>query len=89
MVKLYHRINISYERVLRVTYRDYKSTVVQLLQKDNFVMIDQCNLQVLANEGKKDLSSKIMKEVFELKESSCSLRSKGNFFVCGHVKTIH
>ena len=53
MVKLYYRINISYERVLRVTYRDYKSTVVQLLQKDNFVMIDQCNLQVLANEGKK------------------------------------
>ena len=92
MVKLYHRINISYARVLRVTYRDYKSTVVQLLQKDNFVIIDLCNLQVLDNaflKAKKDLSAKIMKEVFELKESSCSLHSKGNFFVCGHVKTIH
>ena len=30
-----------------------------------------------------------MKEVFELKEPSCSLRSLGNYFVRGYVKTTH
>ena len=30
-----------------------------------------------------------MKEVFKLKESSYSLRSKGNYFVRGNVKTTH
>ena len=30
-----------------------------------------------------------MKEVFELKKPSYSLRSKGNYFVRGNVKTTH
>ena len=30
-----------------------------------------------------------MKEVFELKEPSDSLRLKGNYFVRGNVKTTH
>ena len=40
-------------------------------------------------KAKNDLSTGIMKEVFELKEPSYSLRSKGLCFVCGNVKTTH
>ena len=49
-------------------------------------------MQVLATEickTKNDLSPESMKEVFELKEPSYSLRSKGNYFVRGNVKTTH
>ena len=35
------------------------------------------------------MSPEIVKEVFELKEPSYSLRSKGNYFVRGNVKTTH
>ena len=90
--KLNHRINSIHERALRVTYQDYQSTFLQLLQKDNSVTIHQRNLQVLATEifkAKNDLSPEIMKEVFELKEPipSYSLRSTGNYFVRENVKT--
>ena len=43
-------------------------------------------MQVLATEIFK---AKIMKEVFKLKEPSYSLRSKGNYFGRGNVKTTH
>ena len=49
-------------------------------------------MQFLATETSKtknDLSAEIMKDVFELKEPSYSLRSKGNYFVRGNVKTTH
>ena len=90
--KLNHRINSIHERAPRVTYQAYKSTFLQLLQKDDSVTIHQRNLQVLATEifkAKNDLSPEIMKEVFELKEPSYSLRSKGNYFVRGNVKTTN
>ena len=90
--KINHRINSIHERAFRVTYQDYKSTFFQLLQKDNSVIIHQQNLQVLAIEifkAKNDLSPEIMKEVFELKEPSYGLHSKGNCFVYGNVKTCH
>ena len=90
--KLNHRISSIHERALRVTYQDYQSTFLQLLQKDNSVTIHQRNLQVLATEifrAKNNLSPEIMKEVFELKEPSYNLRSKGNHFVRGNVKTTH
>ena len=79
--KLNHCINSIHETALRVAYQDYKSTFLQLLQKDNFVAIHQRDLQVPATEifkAKNDLSPEIMKEVFELKEPSYSLFSKGN-----------
>ena len=63
--KLNHRINSINERALRVTYQDYKSAFLQLLDKDNSV--------ILATEifkAKNDLSPEIMKGVFELKELS-------------------
>ena len=111
---------------MRVTYRDYKSTFLELLQKDNSVTIHQPNLQVLEAvasapvfscefceiskntflhrtplvaaskvlttevfKAKNDLSPESMKEVFELKERSCSLCSQGNYFVHGNIKTLH
>ena len=54
--------------------------------------IHQRKLQVLVTEifkTKNDLWSETMKEVFELKEPSNSLRSKGHYFVRGSVKTTH
>ena len=90
--KLNHRINSLHERALRVTYQDYQFTFLHLLQKDKSVTIHQRSLQVLAIkifEVKNDLSPEIMKEVFELKEPSYSLRSKGSYFVRGNVKTTH
>ena len=90
--KLDHSINSIHEWALRVTYQDYESIFLQLLQKGNSVTIHQQNLQVLATEifkAKNDLSPKIMKEVFELKVPSYSLHSKGNYFVRGNVKTTH
>ena len=61
-------------------------------KKDNSVTIHQRNLQVLATEifkAKNDLSSEIMKEFFELKKPSYSLRSKENYFLRGNVTTTH
>ena len=87
---LNHRINSIHEKALRVTYQDYKSKFPELLQKNNTVTIRQHNLQVFATEifkAKNDLLSEIMKDVFELKESSYSLRSRGNYFVREDVKT--
>ena len=81
--KLNYRINSMHERALRVTYHDYKSTCLELLQKGNSLTIHQRNLQVLLTKTfkvKNDLSSEIMKEVFESKEASYSIRSQGNYF---------
>ena len=89
--KLIHRINIIHESAIRVAYQGYQSTFLQLLQKDNSVTIHQRNLQVVVTEvfkAKNDLSE-IMKEVFQLKEPSYSLRSKENNLVRGNVKTTH
>ena len=49
--KLNHRINSIHERTLRVAYQDYKSTFLELLQRDNSITIHQRNLQVLATES--------------------------------------
>ena len=81
--KLNYRINSIHERALRVTYHDYKSTCLELLQKGNSLTIHQRNLQFLLTEtfmAKNDLSPEIMKEVFELKEASHSIRLHGNYF---------
>ena len=67
--KLNHHINSIHERTLRVAYQDYKSTFLELLQRDNSITIHQRNLQVLATESfkaKNDLSPEIIK-----KELSC------------------
>ena len=61
--KVDHRINSIYERALRVTYQDYKSTFLHVWQKDNPVTIHQRNLHILATEifkAENDLSPEIM-----------------------------
>ena len=75
--KLNYRINGIPERALRVT------TCLELLQKGNSLTIHQRNLQVLLTEtfkAKNDLSPEIMKEIFESKEASYSMRLQGNYF---------
>ena len=72
-------VSVAYMRERLVSFQDYKSTFLELLQKDNSVAIYQGNLQVLATEickAKNDLSPEIMKEVFELKEPSCRIYIK-------------
>ena len=94
--KLNPHINSIHERThhqdirIPITYQDYKSTFLQLLQKDNSVTTHQRNFQVLATEifkAKNNLSPETMKEVFELKEPSYSLRSKENYFARDNIKT--
>ena len=87
--KLNYRINSIHERALRVTYHDYKSTCLELLQKGNSLRIHQRNLQVLLTEifkAKNDLSSEIMKEVFESKKAPYSLLSQGNYLYAEILK---
>ena len=63
-----------HERALRVTYQDYKSMFLELLQKDNSVTIHQPNWQVLATDifkAKNDLSPEIMMRKYTHKELLC------------------
>lgn len=56
--------------MVRVTYQDYESTFLELMQKDNSVAIHQWNIKVLSSETlmvKNDLSPETMEEVFDLK----------------------
>ena len=56
--KLNNRINnIHDERTLRIAYRDYKSTLKQLLQQNKSVSIHQRNLQILATLNRSNVSS--------------------------------
>ena len=60
---------------LSVTYQDYQSTFLQLLQKDNSVTIHQRNVHVLATDifkAKNDLSSEVMKEVSLKRKPICT-----------------
>ena len=89
LVWVFHSRKLNHH-ISSVTYQDYKSTFLRLLQNDNSAIIHQRNLQVLATEifkAKNDLSTEIMKDVFGLKSPRISLRSKGNYFVRGNVKT--
>ena len=68
---LNNRINNIYERALRLTYKDNKSSFKELLEKDHFVTVHHKNLQVLFTEiskVKNNLAPDIKKDVFELKE---------------------
>ena len=57
LVRMFHRtkqsnrINNMYERVLRIVFREYKSTFKQLLKQIKSVPIHQKNLQILATEN--------------------------------------
>ena len=75
--KLNHRLNSIHERVLRVTYQDYKFTFLRLLQKNNSLTIHQRNLQVLITEmfkAKNNPSPEFVKEVYAPKETNLYAR---------------
>ena len=48
--KLNNFINNIHERALRIVYRDYESTLQQLLKQNKSVSIHQRNLQILATK---------------------------------------
>ena len=87
---LNNRINNIYKRALRLTYK--QSSFKELLQKDRSKTIHHKNVQDLVTEifkNKDDLAPDIMKNVFELKEPLCNLRSESNCFTRPSVKTAY
>ena len=63
--------------------------VLNYYKKVTLLRTHQRNLQVLLTEifkAKNDLSSEIMKEVFESKKASYSLRSQGNYLYAEILK---
>ena len=74
-----HHINPIHERVLRVVNKDHNSSFNEILGKDNPCKIHDRNLQKLVTEifkVKMNLASEIMKEIFEIVESPCTLRNE-------------
>ena len=77
-----NRINRIHERPLRVTYNDDKSSFVELLDKDNSVLIHHRNLQLICTEIykiKHNLSSEILKKVFNIINPKFNLRRRTLF----------
>ena len=75
--KVNNRMNRIQERTLRIVYKDYVSTLAQLLEKDSSVSIDIRNLQVLAAEIFKainNLSPPIVQNIIRTSEPDHSLR---------------
>ena len=76
--KLNNRINNIHEFALRIVYRDYESTLQQLLKQNKSVLIHQRNLQILATEifkTKNGLNSVIMEDVFKFKNLAYNFRN--------------
>ena len=79
---LNNKINSLHERALRITYNDRFLTFQELLEKDNSVSIHQRNLQVLAVVMFKiyrNISTKILNDIFLPKINSYDLRNKSTF----------
>ena len=82
---------MPYTRERLELHIDYKSTFLEVLQKENSVTIHHRNLKALATDifkAKNDIGPGII-EPFELKEPSFGSRSQGNYFVRGNVKSTH
>ena len=68
-----------HERALWVVYKDYSTSLDELLEKDNSCKIHDRNLQKLVTEifkAKMNLVPEIMKEVFEIVERRYALRNE-------------
>ena len=84
--KLNNPVNSIHERALRVSFRDYKSTLKDLLKKYRSVFMHQRNLKILATKAfkiKNVLNPETMEEVFKFKNSAYHFRnaetlSRGN-----------
>ena len=67
------KINRLYERCLRITYSDKKSSFETLSEKDSSVSVHNGSVQILATEMckiKNDLTSLIVTELFEKRISN-------------------
>ena len=79
-----NKINRLHERVLRITYNDFKSSFENLLEKDGTVSIHVKNLQKLATEMfkiSKNFSVPLMSELFHQKVNNYNLRNPYEFFI--------
>ena len=89
---LNNRINKIHERALRLVYQNKNLSLSELLELDNAVTIHQRNLQVLVTEifkVKNNLSTEIMKQVFDFQEPYNNLCSETSQFRRENIKTIH
>ena len=71
-----NEINRIHERAFRIVYRDKTSNFTKLLQKDNAVLVNQRNLQVLATEvykARMGLAPQLVKENFPLSTQAYNL----------------
>ena len=82
--------------MLRIVYKDHKSSLDELLRKDDSCKIHDRNLQKLVSEifkVKMNLAPEIMKEVFEIVEvlyalrNELKLKSKKTHFVKYGIET--
>ena len=81
-----NKINNVHERMLRIVYKDYKSTFADFLSGDKSVTFHHRNVQKLAIEMykiKSDLSPKIMLDLFKQVTHTYNLR---NAVICGSYK---
>ena len=72
------KINHIHERSLHIVYRDYNSSLKDLLKKDNSVCIHHRNIQSLVVElfnVTENLSNTIMRDIFPTRVLNYNLRS--------------
>ena len=76
--KLNNRMDNIHEFALSIVYRDFESTLQQLLKQNKSVSIHQRNLQILATEifnAKNGLNLLIMEDVFSFKNLAYNFRN--------------
>ena len=79
---LNNKINRIHKRVLRIAYKDYKSSFSTLLKKDDTVSIHARNLQTLMIEmfkTKKNINPPFVKEIFCERTITYNLRNNHEF----------
>ena len=88
---LNNKINRIHEWALRLVYQN-NLTFSELLDLDNSVKVHQKNLQVLVTEiykVKNGIAPEMMKNIFELQNTSYNLRSSCSQFRRENIKTVH
>ena len=85
-----NKINRLHERMLRIVYKDYKSSFPELLSEDKSFTVCHKNVQKLAIEMckvKNELCPKIMLDLFKELTHPCNIR---NGLICGSyiIKTV-
>ena len=89
--ELNNKIDRIHEKGCRIVHRNKKSTVDELLDKDNSIKIHIKNLQVLVTDMFKVQNEKltaIMSRVVPITEQNYILQNNCNF-VPGHTDTVH